>query len=300
MNHRLPITLNQLLAFLHIAEGGSFIEGASRYAISQPALTRIIQQLEETVGARLFDRDTRGTSLTPIGRELIVITRRLLNHAEEEFDLIQRLAKGIIGHIRIATLPTLTIHILPKVIMQYRKHNPNIEISVQEGPSDEVINSVLSGEADCGLVDEPQSLHNLSWYPLVRDEFGLVCRKDDPVLNEGNYSWSLFHGRSFISTSTSTGVRYFTDKVFSDNKITPKFSIECTQIGSLGHFISQGIGITALPLLSLPLLDMHDLVWKKLIEPIAYRNLGLITRAHATQSESTYNFIRLLMKKREL
>ncbi|WP_108650843.1 LysR family transcriptional regulator [Dongshaea marina] len=290
------LTLNQLRAFLNLVEGGSFIEGARRQSISQPALSRLIRQMEVEIGARLFDRDTRNTSLTPIGRELEVITRRLITHIDEEFDRISHLSNGNSGTIHIAALPTMSSYFLPSTIASYGNAHPGIKIIVNEAAAEQVITSVLSGAADFGLIAGPLLDERFTWHELFCDRFGLVCRNDNQILENDECIWSIFENSPFISMAKGTSVRKITDLTFKATRIKASTRTQCSQLGSVGQLISEGVGITALPELSMPFIGKRNLAWRLLSSPIIDRKLGIITRAHITHSKATQKFIKQLIK----
>ena len=111
---RMKLTLQQLLAFLHLAETGSFSNAALALGISQPSLSRAIRSAERTIGAQLFYRDTRHVELTPVGIELRPIARRIALEFNSEFGELAQFIEGQRGRIAIAALPSIAAIILPR------------------------------------------------------------------------------------------------------------------------------------------------------------------------------------------
>ncbi len=99
---RMKVTLHQLEVFLSVAELRSFTEAGRTLNVSQPALSRTIRQIEDGVGARLFDRDTRNVELTPAGRELAPIARRILGEFEGAFSELAQFVEGRSGRVTVA------------------------------------------------------------------------------------------------------------------------------------------------------------------------------------------------------
>src|SRR5829696_1873944 len=107
------INPQQLSAFLQLAHTGSFSEAARLQGISQPALSRTVQQMEEAVGQRLFDRTTRSVVLTPTGQELLPIAERLIAELDSSFGELGRFIEGRRGRVAVAALPSIAAVLLP-------------------------------------------------------------------------------------------------------------------------------------------------------------------------------------------
>src|SRR5690242_17658064 len=102
----MDLNLRDLRAFVAVAQTGSFTRAASKLNLSQPALTVQIRRLEETVGARLFDRNSRTVALTSVGRELLPVLQKSLADMQRVLDDARALSDGSRGTVRIACLPS--------------------------------------------------------------------------------------------------------------------------------------------------------------------------------------------------
>ncbi|WP_407520249.1 LysR family transcriptional regulator [Methylobacterium oryzisoli] len=275
-------TPQQLAAFLHVATTGSFSEAARLQGVSQPALSRTIQQMESAVGQRLFDRTTRQVALTPIGLDLRRIAERLAAEFDSATSELARLVEGRSGQIAVAALPSIAAVLLPPAIARFREGRPDVEVTILDGLSESVLDVVAQGRADLGLTIRPSPHAMLTYRPLLSDEFGLVCRSDDPLAGEGALPWSVFRNRPFVAMASTSSVRQMTDAAFlqAGLAIPPLFG--CAFLGTTGHLVAAGLGITALPRLTLPLLAQLGLVWRRLEKPLMRRQMGLVTRTGRT------------------
>ncbi|MFC7557297.1 LysR family transcriptional regulator [Pseudoroseomonas wenyumeiae] len=113
---RINVTPQQLNCFLRISEAGSFSAAAKQLGVSQPALSRTIRLMEEALGTRLFDRDTRNVALTPAGSELRPIAERLLAEFQGAFGELAQFIAGREGRVTIAALPSIAAMLLPTAI----------------------------------------------------------------------------------------------------------------------------------------------------------------------------------------
>ena len=104
---RSTLSLRQLEAILAIAEHGNFSSAAEHLHVSQPALSRTIRLAEDSLGARIFDRDTRSVSLTPAGLELLPIARRIVGEFTDSMSELSQFMEGRRGSVRVAALPSM-------------------------------------------------------------------------------------------------------------------------------------------------------------------------------------------------
>src|SRR4030095_4424632 len=122
--------LLDLKAFVTVAELGSFVRTAEALNLSQPALSRRIQKLEESLGAPLLERSTRHVKLTMVGRELLPKVRRFLDELEASVLGISDLGSRSAGLVSIAAVPTAVFYFLPQAIARFSKKYPRIRIRI--------------------------------------------------------------------------------------------------------------------------------------------------------------------------
>src|ERR1700754_3475702 len=120
----MDLNLWDIRAFVSVAQAGSFTRAALRLNLSQPALTVQIRRLEETVGARLFDRNSRSVALTQTGRELLPLLQRSLDDMERVLRDARALGEGTVGTVRLACLPTFAASVLPDLLLDFRAQVP--------------------------------------------------------------------------------------------------------------------------------------------------------------------------------
>lgn len=281
---RINLTPHQLSAFLDLTRAGSFSQAARDRGVSQSALTRIIQHMEAVIGRPLFDRTTRSVELTPIGRELLPIAERIVAEFDGKLSELARFVEGHRGQVVIAALPSIAAVLLPPAIAHLQRQAPDLEVSILDGLSGSVIEAVEQGRADFGLTIQPGTLMALAWQPLVLDRFGLVCRDDDRLAGESPLPWSVFRERPFIAMALESSVRQMTDAALRQAGLFIPQLYGCAFLGTTGHLVTAGLGVTALPRLTLPLLGAGRLIWRPLEKPLVERRIGLVTPIGRTLS----------------
>ncbi len=291
---RMNLTPQQLSAFVRLAGTGSFSEAARLQGVSQPALSRAVQQMEAAVGRRLFDRTTRSVVLTPTGRELLPIAERLVAEFDGSFGELARFVDGRRGRIAVAALPSIAAVLLPPAIARFREGRPEVEVAVLDGLAGSVLDAVAEGRADLGLTIRPSPRATLAYRPLLSDEFGLVYRPDDELAGDTPLPWSVFEGRPFVAMAPESSVRQMADAAFLQAGLAIPPLYGCAFLGTTGHLVAAGLGVTALPRLTLPLLGRLGLVWRRLERPVMRRQMGAVTRAGRTLAPAAEAFLAVL------
>lgn len=268
-------TPHQLACFLAVAEASSFSQAARRLGLSQPALSRTVRLLEETLGARLFDRDTRNVALTPVGAELKPVAERLDAEFGEAFGELARFVAGGRGRVTVAALPSIAAVLLPSAIAAFAAERPDVDVLIEDGLSGSVLDAVREGRAEIGLTVQPPPSAQLDYRPLLSDAFGLVCRKGDELAVREAHPWSTFATRPFVAMAAASSVRRMTDSVFLQAGLAIRPLFQCAFLGTTGRLVAAGLGLTALPRLTLPLAAAPGLVWRPLNGPTTHRQMGI-------------------------
>ncbi len=294
---RINLTPHQLAAFVRVAETRSFSDAAAQLSVSQPALSRTIRLIEETLGARLFDRDTRSVTLTPAGHELRPIALRIVREFESSFSELSRFVAGRRGRVVIAALPSMAAVLLPGAIAEFRRTHPDVDFQILDAHWGPVQETVAEGLAEIGLTAQPSPDRDLIYHALLTDEFGLVCRRDDALAQEGPVRWEVFGDRPFITMSKGSSVRASTDAAFLQRGMAVAPLYECSFLATARALVNSGLGITALPGLTVPLTAEAGLVWRRLVDPVTCRSLGVVRRAGATLMPATQESIGYLRQE---
>jgi DNA-binding transcriptional LysR family regulator len=145
--------LRHLRYFVAVGEEQHYGRGAQRLRIAQPALSRQIQDLEEEVGFKLFDRLSRGVRLSAAGKLFLEEARRILQQVEEATRRARRVASGQLGALRVGFIESMSWHgVVPDSFRQFRERQPDAELQIKPLSSLEQIGGVRSGQLDAGFV----------------------------------------------------------------------------------------------------------------------------------------------------
>ncbi|SMF14674.1 transcriptional regulator, LysR family [Tistlia consotensis] len=277
-------SLQQLRAFLTVAETGSFVAASGRIGLSQPALSLSIKALEEEVGGRLLDRSSRRVALTSEGRQFRPVAARLVEDWHAAFDDIRSLFRMERGRVSLAVLPSVAVGLLPRVAPDFTARYPNVDIEVFDVIAERVAELVRSGRVDFGCSVEPRERAGLAFEPLLHERFLVVHRPDHPLAAAGRATAADLAGHPFIALSRASSVRRAVDAALepSGRRIRPLFEVE--QISTAAILIASGQGLTAVPASCMALMRPHGLVGTPLVEPEVDRVVGLLRREGASLS----------------
>ena len=275
---RINLDLTDLRAFVAVAERSSFRAAAEAIHLSQPALSRRIDKLEGTLGARLFERTTRRVSLTVVGRAFAHKARALLDELDASLLTMRDVAAGQSGEVTIACVPSAVYYFLPAVLRRYHALYPGIRVRIIDEPANEVLGAVLRGEADFGLnfigAQEPE----IAFRQILKEPFVLACRRDHPLARRRRVAWSELADQEFMTVAKSSGNRLMIDAALASLKHPPSWFYEVRHVSTLLGLVEAGLGLAALPRIAMPPGRHPTLASVPLGPPVVTRTLGLIRR----------------------
>ncbi len=231
--------LRDLAYFETIAELGHLGRAAERLGRSQPALTKSIQRLEESLGARLFQRDGRRIRLTPAGELMLQRARQLRQDVEETRREVRDFASGVVGNIRLGCAATMAEYLLPRLAEDLLARAPDITMSLVLGQDDVLREALRSGRLDMAIcsriVDDPQ----LSSEPLLQDQVVVVASRDHPIFDGPVVMADLCRYR-WVLPATGVSSRRWMDSTFQAHQLPlPQVQIETNAITMLPNLIAR-------------------------------------------------------------
>ncbi len=180
------LTLKQLRYFEALARHSHFGRAADACAISQPAISVQIKELEEELGTELFERSARQVRLTGFGEEFAERVRDILRSVDELGDLARASRDRLAGRLRIGVIPTIAPYLLPAIIGNLSRTHDGLDIHVRETLTGKLINELAQGRLDTAIVALPVSEPSLTEVALFTENFVLVRPGEDegkPVPN---------------------------------------------------------------------------------------------------------------------
>src|SRR5580698_2815534 len=209
------LTSRQLQTILALAEYGSFIAAASLLKTSQPAVTRTVKHVEEVLGIKLFDRNTRSVQITAAGKEFAAVAARILNDLKITLHSMRELSDQRRGQIIISSIMSVANGKLPGLVSTYRRDYPGIELHVRDGVHGTVIEDVRSGAADFGITyldDLPDPFQSTF---LGKEEFTVVLPRDHTLAKKKSLTLTDLKDAPFVSLPSDSRTRRVIDSAAS-------------------------------------------------------------------------------------
>ncbi len=285
----MAIKIAQLQFFVAVATSQNLVEAAGRVHRTPAALSISLKQLEEELGGTLFEGD-RKNQLSPLGRFVLQQAQRELAHFDKTIETISRYAKAETGLVRVASVPSIAISLLPPLLKAFHEQHPNFHLDIRDMDSQSVLQAVSAGEVDIGIASVPSNTPDLSQAFLYSDVFGVVCAADNPLCDlERPVRWSDLEGQTFINSGI---VRVIDAAEFRPIRENAKISVRNTS--SLLALVAQGLGVTLLPELLLRSDSTRRLRFLTLEDNRIIRSVSVITAPSATLNHATYSFLKAL------
>lgn len=246
----LNLTLKQLRYFDALARHRHFGHAAEASAVTQPALSMQIKDLEQTLGAPLLERGPRQIRLTGFGEVFLERARAILQAVDELEDLAQTASGKPAGRLRIGVIPTIAPYLLPAIIARLGQHYPGLELNLRETVTPKLLAELIEGRLDTAIVALPVSEPSLTEVALFSEEFVLVRPAEDaarPVpdatmLREMRLLL-LEEGHCFRDQALS----------FCDLAATrPRELMDGSSLATLVQMVAAGIGVTLIPEMAVP------------------------------------------------
>lgn len=293
---QLNVSTRQLRAFIALADQKNFTRAAAQTHLSQPAFSALIRGLEEAVGTRLFDRDTRKVNLTVEGALFREGAMRLLqDFAHTMADLGEHAARRR-GRVSLAALPALAAGWLPDVLAAFRSEHPGIELDIADALSEDCVERVRSGRADFALAAIRASAPELRTEPFCADRFHLVCRRDHALARKRRVSFADLVGEPFVHLARTSSVRQHIEAAVWPAQLNRVMELE--QLSTVAGMVRAGMGISVVPTLTLFLFAHPDLVTKPVAEPQLRREIFMIRPRDRGLSVAAQALCDFLVKRR--
>lgn len=289
--------MRHLRCFVAVADAGSFTVASSRMFLTQSSLTATIQQFEEAVGLKLFDRTTRRVVLTGEGVRFRSEAEKILKEFDAAISDLKALAQSQQGHIRIAAAASVIYRFLTQAIPVFRQSYANVTISLRDAGSAQVEQMLLNGELDFAITSRHKGYADLDYTPLLEDNYGVMCQPSFHLAQHaGPLRWSDLPPEGYVAFSSDTGIGAF---LANNAGFTPAFGgprDEVSSTTSLYPLLSLGDRYSIVPALAARPAEYPDLAFRELTEPVLTRTICLITRRLRSLSPSSRRILEILME----
>jgi DNA-binding transcriptional LysR family regulator len=282
------INLNDIQAFLAVAESQSFSRAATRLHLTQPAVSKRIQALETALGARLFDRVGKQIYLTDAGRTLLPRAEALLRQALDTQRVVQELDDQVSGSLGLVTSHHIGLHRLAPVLRAFTRAYPDVQLDIRFEDSEAAHDLIRRADSEIAVVTlDPAGAGELAATPLWHDPLCFTVAEDHPLARADH---PLGYAELAAARPVLPGLGTFTGRIVTDAfaavGIDLRPNLATNYLETIAMLVGIGLGWSVLPrsMIHAPLVELATAV------PPLSRTLGCVTHPRRTLSNAARAF----------
>lgn len=283
--------LRHIHYFLAVAEHRSFTRAAVALHVSQPALSQQIKQLEDSLGAPLFDRSGRHIQLTDVGEVWLRYAKNALRALEEGKRAIHDVEDLSRGALRVAVTPTFTAWFVGPLMANFHARYPGITIQLQEMSQEKIEKRLLNDELDIGIAFDDVHCADIEVQPLLTESLALVVSDTHPLAHKKHLALAHLNRETLILLSQEFATREQIDRYCRQRELHPRILIEANSINAILELVRRTHLCTLLPA---PIAVQNaGLKALSLTPELLERNAALIQRKGAWTTAAARAFVAL-------
>lgn len=291
MNNSFTPTLRQLRAFVAVYRLGKLSAAAEQLFVTQSAISVLIRQMEQGLGARLFDRTTRSLQPTQAAREALAVAERILRDVESLGSSFRDLGGLRRGRVCVAVTPTLAAFVMPPVIRRFAALYPDIRVVVDDCAPDQFMSRVIGEHVDFGIGTPEKMLADADLQTLVHDHLSLVCRPDHALAGKKVVRWADLAGYPVITVRPGYGIRPMIDATAAGAGVLLNVVNEVSFLSTALWMTVSGLGASIMPSAFATHGAAPDLVIKTLVAPRVSRDISVVTKRGRSLSAAGQAFV---------
>ncbi|MEO6859277.1 MAG: LysR substrate-binding domain-containing protein [Solirubrobacteraceae bacterium] len=241
----MAITVTQLKCFLAVVRGGSVTAAADELVVTQPSVSSAIASLGRELGCDMFERSGRGIRLTGAGRAFVPYARDVIGLLGEGRQAVLEAAALASHRLQIAAVTTAAESFVPPLIRSFSEQHPGIELTLDVGNRQYVLDRVYTHTVDVAVSGKPPSDERLLSEALIDNEIACITAPDDPVLAGGPLTASELAGRVWLLRERGSGTRTLNEQFLESRGLQPN-TLTLGSNGAIKQAVRVGLGISLL------------------------------------------------------
>ncbi|HMU53451.1 MAG TPA: LysR substrate-binding domain-containing protein [Nitrospira sp.] len=282
--------LRHLRYFIAVATAKNFTRAAEAMHVSQPSLSVQIRDLEEELGARLFDRLGRSIALTQAGLVFLEHAERAIRELERGAQVVGEVHGAQRGRLAVGTLATVNSYLIPPVVSRFKQRFPGVHLQVHSQPSMDIVDGLVGDRLDLGLCLLPVSREQLTTVRLFEERLVLIVPKRYP-LTQSRLRMRDLGGLPLVLMPTDYCLRKMVEVECARAHVSPHVVLEMTSPEGILQAVEGGAGLSILPELyvrcrqrgpDVRVIDLH--------EPVPQHSVGLVYKTNRYQNLAAREF----------
>jgi DNA-binding transcriptional LysR family regulator len=239
--------IESLKVFCDLVETKSFTKAAQINQVTQSAVSQTISALERRFKSLLIERSKKNFRLTQEGEVCYDYAKQILQIHDALQSKLQEIEDVISGNIRVATVYTIGLHVLPPCVKRFLKRYPTVNVHLEYRRANQVYESVVGNVVDLGLVAYPMRDSKVEITPLRKDKLALICHPQHPLAKRKSVRLSALKGMKFINFEQDLPTRKAVDKLFKEQHVAVDQVMEMDNIETLKRAVEIDSGIAIVP-----------------------------------------------------
>ncbi len=287
--------VESLKMFCDLTETKSFTKAAQINGVTQSAVSQTISALERRFKSLLIERSKKNFRLTPEGDVFYEYSKKILQIHDALQSKLQEIEDVVSGTIRLASVYSIGLHVLPPFVKKFMKRHPTVNVHVEYRRADQVYENVLGNVVDLGLVAYPTRDPKLETILLGKDKLVLICHPQHPLAKRKSVKVEALNGQKFINFERDLPTRKALDKIFKDRRINVEQVMQLDNIETLKRAVEIDSGVAIVPEATVGMeVSNQTLAVLQLEGGIFVRQLGIIHKKNKVLSPALKQFIALL------
>lgn len=241
------VTHNQLVYLVEIANQKSFTRAAEKLFLSQSTLSKSIKALEAELGVEIIDRQSKAFTLTEEGELTLAYAQRVLNYFAAETEALRQHFQGLGGSLIVGIPPTAGPAYFYSRLYAFRQEYPNVKLTIEETPSNTLIEKMDIGQIDMGIILEPFENENYITKPVYRSQIVICVSRNHPLAAQEKVRLAELRNETFLMLTPDYMFRGIVDDYCQKAGFQPKTVFESSQWDMLYDMVAANFGITFLP-----------------------------------------------------
>jgi LysR family carnitine catabolism transcriptional activator len=247
----MDFTSRQLRGFHLVAEHRSFSRAAEALFITPSGLSVLIRELEHQLGFRLFDRTTRHVQLTPLGADLLEVSRRSVHAMDAAVARLGQTAKGVTRTISVGVTPLVAANVLPHAIREFRGRRPDLRVQMYDGDLKAILRRVEAGRLDLGLGIFKQ-VPGIRRTPFFRFSLVLIRAEQEGGPPRASMSWSALDGKPLIALSADNPTQQLIELQLATAGVACPHNVVVNLLDTQMAMVEANEGMAIIPSFGLP------------------------------------------------
>ncbi len=294
------LNLNQLRYFYEVARMKNMKRAAVRMGVSQPALSKQVNALEEFLGLQLFYRSSRGMDPTPAGQVAFEHCEKVFGHIRELEEALDDLRSGSAGRLAIAAVNSIGVHVLPRFLQAFQQAHPEVRLRLVTSRSADVVQALREHRVDIGLIAGQTDEENMHSEVFLPSPLRLVVPPEHPLVEQaggpgGKLDAAKLEAYPMVAFDEHAPTRLLTDQALENLEVSPSVIAESPDIEVLKQLVEAGVGFGLLPTHSIAReLGAGQLVSLDVPDLHISRDLCIVTRTGIMLTPAAETFLELL------